>query len=125
MPTTLVGTLPASSTPTMMRMTFFWLSMIVFAVSVNAQEDSLTAIRNAAHAYVKSLVPASAGETTITVSQLDSRLHLAPCAPKDLSAALPAGASLQARTTVGVSCAGPMTWRVFVPVNIESKIDVL
>jgi len=97
----------------------------VLAVSANAQEDSVAAIRNTAHAYVKSLIPASAGETTITVNQLDSRLHLAPCAPKDLSAALPPGQTLQARTTVGVSCAGPAPWRVFVPVNIESKIDVL
>jgi flagella basal body P-ring formation protein FlgA len=109
-------------------MTFFRLAgalTVVLAFAAHAQEDSVTAIRNTAHAYVKSLIPASAGETTVTVSQLDSRLRLAPCARKDLSASLPAGASLQARTTVGVSCAGPVPWRVFVPVNIESKIDVL
>src|SRR5512140_2438963 len=110
---------------TMKRTTFFWLSLLAFAGATSAQEDSLTEIRNTAHAYVRSLIPASAGETTITVAQLDNRLHLAPCAAKDLSAALPAGASLQARTTVGVSCAGPVAWRVFVPVNSESNIDVL
>ena len=109
----------------MKRVTFFWLSLLAFAAATNAQEDALTAIRNTAHAYVRSLIPVSAGETTITVQQLDNRLHLAPCAPKDLSASLPPGASLQARTTVGVSCAGPVAWRIFVPVNIESKIDVL
>jgi flagellar basal body P-ring formation protein FlgA len=110
---------------TMKRTTFFWLSLLAFAAAASAQEDSLTEIRKTAHAYVRSLIPASAGETTITVAQLDNRLHLAPCAAKDLSAALAAGASLQARITVGVSCAGPVAWRVFVPVNIESKIDVL
>src|SRR3569833_891919 len=126
--TTLIGTPPASSTATMKRTTFFRLAgalTAVLAFAANAQVDSLTEIRNTAHAYVKSLIPASAGETTITVNQLDSRLHLAPCAPRDLSASLPPGASLQARTTVGVSCSGPVPWRIFVPVNIESKIDVL
>jgi len=57
--------------------------------------------------------------------QLDSRLRLAHCPPKDLSASLPAGMALQARATVGVTCAGPVHWTVYVPVTIESKIDVL
>ena len=126
---TLIGAPLASYTATMKRASFFWLftllALSVHEQVVNAQEDPLLAIRNTAHAYVKSLIPASAGETTITVAQLDNRLHLAPCAAKDLTAALPAGASIQARTTVGVSCSGPVTWRVFVPVMIESKIDVL
>jgi flagellar basal body P-ring formation protein FlgA len=105
-----------------------WLSLVC-VLSAQAQEDasieSLAAIRNAAQTYVKSLIPGNAAETTVTVNQLDNRLRLAPCATKGLSAALPAGATLQARTTVGVSCAGPVHWTVFVPVTVESKIDVL
>jgi flagella basal body P-ring formation protein FlgA len=108
-----------------------WLAPVPFllVLSVQAQEDpnkeSLTTIRNAAHTYVTSLIPASAGETTVTVGQLDNRLRLARCSSKELSAALPAGQTLQARATVGVSCAGPVHWTVFVPVTIESKTDVL
>jgi flagella basal body P-ring formation protein FlgA len=108
-----------------------WLAVlpVLFALSVQAQEDptveSLTSIRNAAQNYVKSLIPAGAGETTVTVGQLDNRLRLAHCSSKELSATLPAGMTLQARATVGVSCAGPVHWTVFVPVTIESKIDVL
>ena len=33
--------------------------------------------------------------------------------------------SLQARSTVGITCAGPVHWTVYVPVTVESKIDVL
>jgi flagellar basal body P-ring formation protein FlgA len=101
-------------------------------VSVQAQEavheetiESLATVRNTAQAYVKSLIPASAGESTVMVGQLDSRLRLARCPSKDLSASLPAGMTLQARSTVGVTCAGPTHWTVFVPVTVESKINVL
>lgn len=100
--------------------------------SVQAQEapqdegiESLATIRSTAQAYVKSLIPGSAGRSTVTVGQLDSRLRLARCPSKDLSASLPAGMSVQARSTVGVTCVGPVHWTVYVPVTVESTVDVL
>ena len=93
-----------------------------------AQEDSvesLDTIRSTAQAYVKSLVPPSAGESIVTVGQLDGRLRLAHCPSKQLSASMPAGMALQARSTVGVTCAGSVHWTVYVPVTVESKINVL
>jgi flagellar basal body P-ring formation protein FlgA len=105
---------------------------VLFFVSVQAQEtvrdetiESLATIRNTAQAYVESLIPPSAGESTVNVGQLDGRLRLARCPSKELSASLPAGMALQARSTVGVTCAGPVHWTVFVPVTVESKINVL
>ena len=97
-------------------------------VSVHAQDEtlqSLATVRSAAQAYVKSLIPASAGENTVTVGQLDDRLRLPRCPGKDLSASLPAGATLQARSTVGVTCSGSVHWTVYVPVTVESRINVL
>jgi len=100
--------------------------------SVQAQEaaqddsvESLATIRSTAQAYVKSLIPAGAGESTVTVGQLDGRLRLARCPSKELSASLPAGMSVQARSTVGVTCAGPVRWTVYVPVTVESIVNVL
>jgi flagella basal body P-ring formation protein FlgA len=87
--------------------------------------QSLAAIRAAAQAYVKSLIPPGPAETLVTVGQLDERLRLARCPKKELSASLAAGATLQARSTVGVSCAAPVHWTVYVPVTVESRIDVL
>jgi flagella basal body P-ring formation protein FlgA len=87
--------------------------------------ESLDAIRSTAQAYVKSLIPTSAGESIVTVGQLDGRLRLAHCPSKQLSASLPAGMALQARSTVGVTCAGSVHWTVYVPVTVESKINVL
>ena len=93
-----------------------------------AQDDaveSLATIRSIAQSYVKSLIPPSAGETTVTVGQLDSRLRLAHCPSKELTASLPAGMSPQARSTVGITCAAPVRWTVYVPVTVQSKIEVL
>jgi flagellar basal body P-ring formation protein FlgA len=93
-----------------------------------AQEDSvesLDTIRSTAQAYVKSLIPPSAGESIVTVGQLDGRLRLAHCPSKQLSASMPAGMALQARSTVGVTCSGSIHWTVYVPVTVESKINVL
>ena len=87
--------------------------------------ESLAAIRSAAQAYVRSLIPASARDATIAVGELDNRLRLAHCPPMELSASLPPGMQLQARSTVGVTCAGPLHWTVYVPVTVESKINVL
>jgi len=103
-------------------------ALVLVGTTAIAQEneiESLAAIRSTAQSYVKSLIPSSAGETTVTVGQLDSRLHLAHCPPKDLAASLPAGMTLQARVTVGVTCTSSVHWSVYVPVTIESKISVL
>ena len=87
--------------------------------------EALASIRAAAESYVRSLIPPSAGETTVAVGALDSRLRLAHCAPKELTASLPPGMALQARSTIGVTCAGPVHWTVYVPVTVASKINVL
>lgn len=103
----------------------------LFVLSVRAQEparatEPLSAIRAAAQSFARSQVPAGpgVGETTVTAGQLDSRLRLTAC-EGPLSAGLPAGMTLQARSTVGVTCASPVHWTVYVPVVVESHINVL
>ena len=103
----------------------------LFVLNAQAQEparatEPLSAIRAAAQSFAKSQVPGGPGasETTVTAGQLDSRLHLTEC-EGPLSAGLPAGMTLQARSTVGVTCASPVHWTVYVPVVVESRINVL
>jgi len=86
--------------------------------------ESLATIRAAAQSCVKGLLPPSPGGNTVTVGQLDSRLRLPHCS-QALSAALPPGMPLQARMTIGVTCAGANHWTVYVPVTVESTINVL
>ena len=86
--------------------------------------QSVASIEAAARAYVQSLLPPGAADTQITVQPIDQRLRLAQCGSA-LSAQLPPGTNLTARATVGVSCAGPTHWSVYVPVVVESRIAVL
>lgn len=92
-----------------------------------AQEaiQSLDAVRGAAQEFVLKQVPSQKpGSVQVNVGALDSRLRLAAC-EQPLKAALPTNATFRARMTVAVSCAGPVTWTVYVPVNIETQTTVL
>jgi len=86
--------------------------------------EPVSLIEAAAHSYVESLLPPGSTDTQITVQPIDPRLRLAQCGSA-LSAQLPPGSNLAARATVGVSCAGPTHWSVYVSVLVESRIAVL
>lgn len=86
--------------------------------------EPVASIEKAAHSYVESLLPSGSAAAQITVLPIDSRLRLARCASA-LAAQLPPGANLAARSTVNVSCAGPVHWSVYVSVVVESRIAVL
>jgi flagellar basal body P-ring formation protein FlgA len=86
--------------------------------------ESPESIRAAAEAFVKSQLPHDASIASVTAGPVDSRLRLARCTG-GLHGQLPAGAALQSRATVGVACAGPVHWTVYVPVTVESRISVL
>jgi flagella basal body P-ring formation protein FlgA len=81
-------------------------------------------IRAAAEAFVKSQLPQESSVASVTAGALDSRLRLVRCTG-GLRPQLPAGAALQSRTMIGVACAGPVHWTVYVPVTVESRISVL
>lgn len=118
------------STLRMLALTLLGAQGLLMVRAIPAQEvqsadvEPLAKIRSAAQSYVSSLIPASAGETTVTPGTLDGRLRLARCG-SPLTAGMPSGTNLQARATVGVSCPGPVHWTVYVPVSIESRIKVL
>ncbi|MEJ1961969.1 MAG: flagellar basal body P-ring formation chaperone FlgA [Gammaproteobacteria bacterium] len=90
-----------------------------------AEVQSLDDVRSAAQGYVLKQVPAQKpGSVQVNVGALDSRLRLVACAG-GLKAALPPGATFRARMTVAVSCGGPTSWTVYVPVSIETQTSVL
>ena len=100
-----------------------WISAAV-GQEVGRASQSTDAIRAVAESFVKSQLPSDASVATITAGAMDARLRLVRCTG-GMHAQLPPGATLQARSTVGVSCAGPVHWTVYVPVIVESRISVL
>ncbi len=109
--------------------------------------QSLASIRAAAEEYVRANSDANATNISallVTATELDARLQLTQCA-NELSAFTLNSAPITARTTVGVRCSSQShgqspgqssghspdakspgaEWTVYVPVAIESEIDVL
>ena len=87
--------------------------------------EPIGSVRSAAEGAVRSELRDVSYGVHLSAAQLDSRLHLAHCAGP-LAAARSPGAELGAHVTVRVSCSSPATpWSVYVPVSIESDVNVL
>ncbi|MET0660834.1 MAG: flagellar basal body P-ring formation chaperone FlgA [Steroidobacteraceae bacterium] len=94
------------------------------AASAVASTQSLDAIRAAATAHVRTLLPPSNSTYYVTAGTLDPRLRLTPCA-EPLEGFVSSNNINGPHATVGVRCKGPETWTVYIPVNIESEAPVL
>jgi flagellar basal body P-ring formation protein FlgA len=108
---------------------FTVLTLLAWISAAVAQEaghsiESTDSIRAVAESFVRSQLPHDASVADITAGTMDARLRLVRCTG-GMHAQLPPGASLQARTMIGVACAGPVHWTVYVPVVVESRISVL
>jgi len=94
--------------------------------------QSLASIRATAEDYVRANSSGNSGNGSsivVTATELDTRLQLTQC-PEPLNAFTLNSAPIAARTTIGVRCTAQATaanaeWTVYVPVAIESEIDVL
>ncbi|MFN2329793.1 MAG: flagellar basal body P-ring formation chaperone FlgA [Chromatocurvus sp.] len=84
--------------------------------------QSLDDIRATAEAFVIKRLAGNARGTTASAGRLDPRLRLARC-QKPLVAFAVAGDRLKGNTSVGVQCPG--TWRLYVPVKVETLRPVL
>ena len=86
--------------------------------------QTVSSIRNAAEDFVRGRLQTQDANSKLYVeaAPLDSRLRLPPCPVP--TAFLPSGASIGARTTIGIRCTTPQ-WSVYVPVSVESEFGVL
>lgn len=81
-------------------------------------------IRAAAEQHVRQAMPPTSAAVFVVADKMDSRLRLPQCGAA-LEGFLPSGANLGSRATVGVRCSQGATWTVYVPVNIETEVQVL
>lgn len=81
-------------------------------------------IRAAAAQHVRQAMPPTSAAVFVAADKLDSRLRLPQCGAA-LESFLPSGANLGSRATVGVRCQQGAMWTVYVPVNIETEVQVL
>ena len=106
------------------------LALLVFSAAANAEQvratQSIDSIRRTAEDFVrdavKSLVAKDA-RLLVDAAELDARLRLDECAAA-LQAFTLNDSPVTARTTVGVRCAAPTAWTIYVPVVVESEMNV-
>lgn len=87
--------------------------------------EPIARVQAAAEGAIRAQLRDVSYTTHVHAGDLDPRLRLAHC-PGPLAAALPVHADLGARVAVKVNCSTPgIPWAVYVPVNIESDVNVL
>jgi flagellar basal body P-ring formation protein FlgA len=94
------------------------------AAAAAAAIQPLDSVTGAAEAFVRSQMPPGEAGMVIRAGKLDSRLRLARCAGA-LEASLLSGARLQAQMSVAVGCREGADWTIYVPVTVQSRIQVL
>ena len=77
------------------------------------------ALRQVAEQFLQVQTAGLPGKVTVSVGAVDARLNLAPC-PAPEAFMMP-GARAWGKTTVGVRCAAPSPWTVY----IQSQVSVL
>jgi len=100
---------------------------LVMTVSglAHATSQPLESIQAAAEKEVRSHLPETHGKYFVTANRLDPRLQLAQCASA-LEATVPNNTTAAfSKATVGVRCAGPTQWTLYVPVTVEVEAPIL
>jgi flagellar basal body P-ring formation protein FlgA len=112
--------------PTLAGLLAAWLAASAFAaVAPDTGSESREVIRAAAERLIRSQLSGATQNIYVHAADPDARLHLAHCSAP-LSASLLAGVQLGARSEVRVSCTAQGTpWAIYVPVSIESDVNVL
>lgn len=101
----------------------FCLLVIGCAGLARGAVEPIASIRHAAEQFVRSQMPPGEQSIVVHAGALDSRLRLARC-QGPLQAGMLAGARLQPNMSISVGCHAGAHWTLYVPVSIESRIDV-
>jgi flagella basal body P-ring formation protein FlgA len=91
-----------------------------FLTSTAHAEDlhALSDVEQAAYVFALNEAQASYDNPQIVVEPLDKRLRLQQC-ESDLQAFSSPSANAIGKRTIGVKCAGPTSWTVYVPVKVK------
>lgn len=79
------------------------------------------AIRQAAQEFLLAQVSGSVNDTKVSVGQIDNRLNLPACS--SMAPFLPGGSKPWGKVTVGVRCAAPATWTIYMSAQVQVTGD--
>lgn len=93
------------------------MSPLVLAQQPAAARQDLGAVRQVVEQYLTSQTAGLPGKASINVGKLDQRMSLAACpAPEAFQQP---GARAWGKTTVGVRCAAPAAWTVYIQAQVS------
>lgn len=81
-----------------------------------AGRQDLAALRQTVEQFLLTQIAGLPGQATVTVGAIDQRMALAPC--PQMQAFFMPGARAWGKTTVGVRCAAPSPWTVYIQANV-------
>jgi flagellar basal body P-ring formation protein FlgA len=95
------------------------LTTMMVAVSLHAAElrQDPAQINKAVESFLDRETKGLPGEVTIEVGKIDTRASLALCTR--LQTFFPTGSHAWGQTTVGVRCAAPSAWTIYVPASVK------
>ncbi len=102
------------------------LLLLALGIPVMAAQpvQSLDEIRDTVRRFVAAHMHTNSVPPSIEVGRIDARLRLVSCA-SDLAPYFPVGNARVGNVTVGIRCAQPKPWSLFVPVRIKLNARVI
>jgi flagella basal body P-ring formation protein FlgA len=96
-----------------------------FAAPAHAQgaRQDVAAIKRSVEQFLQVQTAGLPGKVTVTVGAIDPRMQLAACA--DPQAFFTSGARAWGKTTVGVRCATPVVWTVYIQASVAVVGDYI
>lgn len=113
----------------MRGVTLILAALAATAGAVSAQDNGafarqpLDRVRDAAENFLRREAQGLPGKVAIEVGRPDERVSLAACA--QMSAFFPAGSRAWGQTTVGVRCASPNPWTIYMAARVRISADYL
>jgi flagella basal body P-ring formation protein FlgA len=96
---------------------------LVFATASAAAQQPAAPVEAAARQLIEAQTQGLPGEVSIELSPLDANNQLPPCA--ELSAFLPASSRAWGAFSVGVRCASPAAWTVYLQARVKVSADYI
>lgn len=89
-------------------------------ISVNARQDP-AALKPVIEQFLTVQTSGSPNKISVELGRIDPRLNLAACPAPE--AFLPKGSRMFGKTMIGVRCAAPSAWSIYVPVTVKVSGD--
>ncbi|WP_229506839.1 flagellar basal body P-ring formation chaperone FlgA [Pseudoduganella rivuli] len=91
------------------------------ALAQQPARQDLNQLKLTVEQFLQSQVAGMAGQVSVAVGPIDQRMSLASC-PQPQAFFMP-GARAWGKTTVGVRCASPSAWTVYIQANVSVQAD--